>query len=138
MPAAARAVMPRTSSPRPTPKPSRVSRTRSTSSPTAVAPATSTAIRRSQRLRGVCPDLADRVLYEGVVAQRLGSDASRAGEIVRRAEESFTEWPVERELKFRHVVHYLIFDEYMRSGNVREGTKTNMGAVVARIIPEEI
>jgi len=88
--------------------------------------------------RGAQPDLADRVLYEGVVAQRLGSDASRAGEIVRRAEESFTEWPVERELKFRHVVHYLIFDEYMRSGNVREGTKTNMGAVVARIIPEEI
>ena len=57
--------------------------------------------------RSAQPDLADRVLYEGVVAQRLGPDASRAGEIVRRAEESFTEWPVERELKFRHVVHYL-------------------------------
>src|SRR2546429_2803065 len=28
---------------------------------------------------------------------------------------------------------YLIFDEYMRSGIVREGTKTNMGAVVAAI-----
>src|SRR5207302_2114474 len=88
--------------------------------------------------RSAQPDLADRVLYEGVVAQRLGPDASRAGEIVRRAEESFTEWPVERELKFRHFVNYLIFDEYMRSGTVREGTKTNMGAVVARIIPEEI
>ncbi len=88
--------------------------------------------------RGAQPGLADRVLYEGVVAQRLGPDASRAGEIIRRAEESFTDWPVERELKFRHVVHYLIFDEYMRSGKVREGTKTNMGPVVAKIIPEEI
>src|SRR5438067_3780288 len=39
--------------------------------------------------RGAQPDLADRVLYEGVVAQRLGPDASRAGEIIRRAEESF-------------------------------------------------
>src|SRR5205823_14670082 len=47
---------PRTSSPRPTPKPSRVSRTRSTSSPTAVAPATSTAIRRNQRLPRAFPD----------------------------------------------------------------------------------
>ena len=88
--------------------------------------------------RGAQPGLADRVLYEGVVAQRLGPDASRAGEIIRRAEESFTDWPVERELKFRHVVHYLIFDKYMRTGKVREGTKTNMGPVVAKIIPEEI
>ena len=83
--------------------------------------------------RGAQPELADRVLYEGVVAQRLGPD-----EIIRRAEESFTDWPVERELKFRHVVHYLIFDEYMRTGKVREGTKTNMGPVVAKISPEEI
>src|SRR4029077_19874585 len=48
--------MPRTSSLRPTRRPSRVSHTPSMSSPTAVAPATSTAIRRSQQLQGVCPD----------------------------------------------------------------------------------
>jgi hypothetical protein len=45
---------------------------------------------------------------------------------------------VEREVRFRDVVHYLIFDEYMRAGKARAGTKTNMGEVVARIIPEEI
>ena len=90
------------------------------------------------RERRAQPDLNDRSVYERVVAQRLGPDASRAGEIIKRAEESFTEWPVERELRFRHVVHYLIFDEYMRSGKLREGTKTNMGDVVAKIIPEEI
>src|SRR5437899_2621329 len=56
MPAAARAVMPRTSSPRPTRRPSRASTTPQMSLPTAVAPATSTAIRRSQKLQGVCPD----------------------------------------------------------------------------------
>ena len=54
------------------------------------------------------------------------------------AEESFADWPVERELRFRDVVHYLIFDEYMRAGQARAGTKTNMGEVVTRIIPEEI
>jgi hypothetical protein len=84
------------------------------------------------------PDLARRALYESVVARRLGIDARRAPAIVRSAEESFTDWPVERELRFRHVVHYLIFDEYMRTGRHREGTKTNMGGVVARVIPEEI
>src|SRR5207244_7723064 len=56
MPAAARAVMPRTSSPRPTRRPSRASTTPQMSLPTAVAPATSTAIRRSQSLQEVCPD----------------------------------------------------------------------------------
>src|SRR5213082_2846446 len=56
MPAAARAAMPRTSSPRPTRRPPRVSTTPQMSLPTAVAPATSTAIRRSQSLKEVCPD----------------------------------------------------------------------------------
>ena len=88
--------------------------------------------RRSQ------PDLNGHALYEKVVAQRLGSESGRAGEIVKRAQESIADWPVERDLRFRDVVHYLIFDEYMRSGKAREGTKTNMGAAVAKIIPEEI
>src|SRR5438094_4151831 len=56
MPAAARAAMPRTSSPRPTRRPSRASTTPQMSLPTAVAPATSTAIRRSQSLQEIGPD----------------------------------------------------------------------------------
>jgi hypothetical protein len=84
------------------------------------------------------PDLTGRALYEAVIARRLGPDATKAATIVRRAEESFTDWPVERELRFRHVVHYQIFDEYQRQAPTRQGTRTNMGDVVARIIPEEI
>jgi|HubBroStandDraft_6_1064221.scaffolds.fasta_scaffold1579480_1 hypothetical protein len=84
------------------------------------------------------PDLSGRALYEAVIARRLGPDAAGAADIVRRAEESFTDWPVERELIFRHVVHYQIFDEYQRQGPARHGTRTNIGDVVARIIPEEI
>ena len=41
-------------------------------------------------------------------------------------------------MRFRDVVHYLVFDEYVHSGKAREATKTNMGPVVARIIPEEL
>ena len=84
------------------------------------------------------PHLTGRTLYEAVIARRLGPDASSAADIVRRAEESFTDWPVERELRFRHVVHYQIFDEYQRHTPTRQGTRTNMGEVVARIIPAEI
>jgi len=90
------------------------------------------------RKRRENPQMGARALYEAVVAQRLGAQASRTREIMRRVEESFTDWPVERELRFRHVVHYLIFDEYMRTGNARGGTRTNMAAAVASIIAEEL
>lgn len=84
------------------------------------------------------PELSGRPLYQAVIARRLGSDQTRAMEIVRRAEESFTDWPVERELRFRHVAHYLIFDEYTHDGTAHEATRTNMGGVIARVIPEEV
>jgi hypothetical protein len=84
------------------------------------------------------PELSGRALYTAVIARRLGPAAAGAGEVVRRAEESFTDWPVERELQFRHVVHYQIFNEYTHQGAARPSTRTNIGVVVARIIPEEL
>ena len=84
------------------------------------------------------PELSGRALYTAVVARRLGAGGAGAAEVVRRAEESFTDWPVERELRFRHVVHYQIFNEYTHRGAARPSTRTNIGVAVARIIPEEI
>jgi len=84
------------------------------------------------------PEMSKRALYQSIVAQHLGPQAVSADGLVRRAEESFTDWPVERELQFRHVVHYLVFYEYTLVGPACQGTKTNMGAVVAQVIPEEI
>jgi hypothetical protein len=88
------------------------------------------------RVRQEDPQLSGRTLYQAVIAQRLGSDNRKAAERVLRAEESFTDWPVERVLRFRHVVHYQVFVEFTHSGPAREATRTNMGVVVARIIPE--
>jgi hypothetical protein len=85
------------------------------------------------------PELKGRALYEAVIARRLGSNSIlTAAEIVRRAEESFADWPKDRELKFRDVVHYQTFDEYMRQSEVRLGTRTDFGVAVARIIPAEL
>jgi len=83
------------------------------------------------------PQISKRALYQNIVAERIGPQTIRADEIVRRAEESFTDWPVNRELQFRHVAHYLLFYEYTLLGAARQGTRTNMGAVVAQIIPED-
>lgn len=85
------------------------------------------------------PELKARALYEAVIARRLGSNLTiSAADIVRRAEQTFADWPAEREVKFRDVVHYQIFDEYMRQGETRVGTRTNFGEAVARIIPDEL
>ena len=87
-------------------------------------------------VQGEHPELSGRALYQAVIARRLGANNKRAGEIVRRAEVSFTEWPSDKELRFRHVVHYQVFDEFTHSAPGRENTQTNMGGVVVRIIPE--
>ena len=84
------------------------------------------------------PDMNGRALYQEIVAQRLGPQTVRANELVRRAEESFTDWPVDRDFSFRHIVHYLVFYEYTLQDPARRGTMTNMGAVVAEVIPEDI
>jgi len=83
------------------------------------------------------PGMSGRALYQAIVAQRLGPQAVRANELIRRAEESFTDWPVERALKFRHVVQYLVFYEYTLLDPARRGTMTNMGGVVAQVIPDD-
>jgi hypothetical protein len=92
-------------------------------------------LRREQREH---PERSGRSLYEAVVARRLGPQALRAAEVVRHAEESFTDWPVERELRFRHVAHYLIFHEYTHGAKARQGTRSNIGGAVARVIPEDL
>jgi hypothetical protein len=84
------------------------------------------------------PEMGNRELYKSIVAQRLGPQTVRSEELVRRAEESFTDWPVERDLRFRHVAHYLIFYEYTLLDPARKGTLTNMGTVVAKLVPEDI
>jgi hypothetical protein len=83
------------------------------------------------------PLMSKRALYQEIVAQRLGPQAVRAEDLVRRAERSFTQWPVDRDLQFRDVVHYLIFYEYTLLDPARKSTMTNMGATVAQVIPED-
>ena len=92
--------------------------------------------RREQREH---PELTGQALYEAMIARRLAPNPTISSvEIVKRAEESFADWPVQRDLTLRHVIHYQIFDEYMRQGEVHQGTRTNIGDTVARIVPEDL
>ena len=83
------------------------------------------------------PDSFGKALYERIVIRRSGLDVKAAAGVLRRAEQSFCQWPSERELKFRDLVRYIVIEEYLRY-HVAIGTRTNLEYVVARVIPENL
>lgn len=89
-------------------------------------------VRREQQ------ELTGKALYEAVVIRRTGLDTGAARAILRRAEESFIDWPTERDLRFRDVVLFMVVDNYLRSHPARHGVEAQMGYVVARVIPKDL
>jgi hypothetical protein len=82
------------------------------------------------------PQLTGGLLYGEVIARRSGLDIEAASGLLQRARESFCEWPSQRKLRYRDVVHYVVVDEYMRSHLAGfRGTYTNMRRVVVSVIP---
>jgi len=88
-----------------------------------------------QRQHAAHPELSGRELYASVVAAQVGTDLETASRLVRKAGESFADWPNWREMTFRDVVNYIAIAEYMRSNPGRGVTNTNFGRVIARTIP---
>jgi hypothetical protein len=83
------------------------------------------------------PASSPRERYEQVVARYLGaSDAKTVRVTLRRAEESFASWPVERDLNFRDVVQYLAATEYYRDNPTESGIRARVSSVVAEAVPE--
>lgn len=91
-----------------------------------------------QRVRGEVPQLTGRALYQQIIVRRSGLDDEAARGVLRRAYQRFCEWPFERKLRFRDVVHYVVIDEYLRSHLANLGTHTDMGKVVVRLIPHNL
>ena len=88
-----------------------------------------------RRVRREEPQLTGRSLYQQVITRRSGLDDEAARGVLRRACQRFCEWPFKRKLRFRDVVHHVVIDEYLRSSWTNLGTHTDMGGVVARLIP---
>ena len=89
-------------------------------------------------IRSANAQLAGKEIYERVVAHRLGCDETEAREIVRHADESYAQWPDERDLKFRDVVHYVIVHHLLASHTGRVGTLANTEQTVMANIPDEL
>jgi hypothetical protein len=84
------------------------------------------------------PGLMKREIYGLVVQARTGCDATQASAILRNAQESFAQWPAQRELSLCDVVHYLSVTEFLAKHAGENWIHTNMSHVVAAHVPREL
>ena len=90
------------------------------------------------RVRAEEPELRGRSLYARVLVRRSGLDPKEAERVLRRAEQSFTDWESDRTVRFRDVVVCFVFEQFSQRYHNRAGAQTRMGRIVARVIPAEL
>lgn len=89
-------------------------------------------------VRAQHPELTGTKLYEKIITLLTGVDAEQAQALIRAAEQSFTEWPNDRRLTFRDIVHYLCFYGFTRSHNDRGWTSASLREISDSVIPKDL
>jgi YHS domain-containing protein len=84
------------------------------------------------------PHLSGTSLYEGVVAAHNGCDARAARLALKEAEQSYAIWPVERDLNFRDVVHYLAVREILVADSTLPWAQADIKRIIDASIPKEL
>jgi len=96
-------------------------------------------LRLYEKVAAAYPRLGRQELYHRIVMVRLDADPSEAYEVLDRAAESFAMWPVERDLIFRDVVHYLAVSDYLGPDDeLAAWTRENLGRVVASLVSDDL
>jgi len=90
------------------------------------------AIRREQ------PKQTKWARYQEVVVRWSGVDSDAARAVLRRAQQSVSDWEADRDLRFRDVVLYVIVDDYLRAHPERHGARSRMVRTVGRIVAQEL
>ena len=85
-----------------------------------------------------CPALPEDEIYRLVIVARTGCLLTAASEILEGAEESFATWPLQRDLKFRDVVHYLTVHELLEKFAGERWMEADIEQIVASYIPNDI
>jgi len=73
--------------------------------------------------------------YARVVEKRSGADADAVVRFMRRAEESFATWPVERPLNFRDVVQYMAVTDCLKTDIAVAGVRSRVVDLAIEIVP---
>ena len=82
------------------------------------------------------PELSGLKRYKEVVSRQTGLDDTAVRRILAGAESSFAAWPVERELRFRDVVQYLVISKCLADEPNALGTRTRLTAIIESEVPE--
>jgi hypothetical protein len=84
------------------------------------------------------PELIGVPRYREIVARQTGLDDSSVSEILERAESSFASWPVERPLKFRDVVQYIVASQCLNAEVRVLGIRSRLTTIIAEEIPGDL
>lgn len=84
------------------------------------------------------PELKGHSLYRRVVARRLDGNDLVAEAVLHHATQSFAIWPVERELNFRDVVHYLAVSQYVALHPGARWVHADIKRLVEDLIPPQL
>ena len=84
------------------------------------------------------PELKGHSLYRRVVARRLDGNDLVAEAVLHHATQSFAIWPVERELNFRDVVHYLAVSQYVALHPGTRWVHADIKRLVEELIPAQL
>ena len=91
-----------------------------------------------RKLQQEDPALTGEALYQQAVIRRLSCGESKAREIIRLADQSFAQWPEERDVNLRDVVNYVIVNQIMTDHSHAMGTLIDMDEIVKNAIPAGI
>ena len=110
------------------------------------------AMRERKQIRRVCaeslelyrqievemPQATNRDRYARLIERRSGVDAEAVLRIMRRAEESFATWPLERPLCLRDIVQYMVVTNGFKTDTAVDGVRSRAVDLAIDIVPQMI
>ena len=95
-----------------------------------------------RQIEAQMPQASQTERYARFIELRSGVPAASVPIVMRRAEESFADWPIERPLNFRDVVQYLAVTDCLKIDIAVAGVRSRIVdfviEIVARIIPRDL
>jgi hypothetical protein len=95
-----------------------------------------------RRVAREMPEASNMERYARVIAEHSGADSHTVQAIMRRTEESFATWPVERPLTFRDIVQYIAVTGGLKADIAVTGVRSrhvdSVFDIVAGVIPANL
>jgi hypothetical protein len=110
------------------------------------------AMRERKQIRRICeeslelyrqieiemPQASNQDRYARLVERRSGADADAVVRFMRRAEESFATWPIERPLSLRDIVQFMVVTDGFKTDIAVDGVQSRAVDLAVDIVPQMI